>query len=60
MSDIGNRQIHLRHDTEYTLSPVKEVSEMEDVMTIYSDLLSDKDTPVKIPNFGPKSKIPTL
>jgi len=34
---------------------VKEVSEFEDALTIYSDLISDADTPVKVPNFGPKT-----
>ena len=32
---------------------------MEDAMTLYSDLISDWDTPVKIPSFGTKPKLPT-
>lgn len=60
MSSIETRVTHFWHDSEFTLSPVKEVSEFEDALTIYSDLISDADTPVKVPNFGPKTWISAL
>ncbi len=45
---------HHRNHTKDTLSPVKEILDQEDAVTIYSDFLTDKDTPAKIPNFEPK------
>lgn len=59
MRNQDRNVFHYWNDTQFTLSPVKEVTEMEDAMTIYSDLMSDQDTPVKIPSFGPKPKLPT-
>lgn len=48
---------HQRNHTKDTLSPVKEILDQEDAMTIYSDFLTDWDTPAKIPNFEPKTHL---
>jgi|JI10StandDraft_1071094.scaffolds.fasta_scaffold215725_2 hypothetical protein len=54
MSAIENLS-QLRNSSNDNIVFTKEMFEQEDAVTIYSDFLTDKDSPAKIPNFEAKA-----